>query len=84
MTSWGRPYLELEDLGNNLLIQWIFNKTSASARVEPRYNKSLCNRASDRSWKKKSNFAGFLGKNSQKNWQISWEFLGQTSPKSNR
>ena len=33
--------------------------------------------------KNKSNFAGFLGTNSQKNWPISWEFLGQTSPKNN-
>ena len=27
-------------------------------------------------WKKKSNFVGFLETNSQKNWPISWEFRG--------
>ena len=37
----------------------------------------LLSRASDRSRKKKSNFAGFLGTNLR-------EFSGQTSPKSNR
>ena len=36
-------------------------------------------RASDRSWEKKSNFAGFLGTNSQK---ILQNFSGQTSLKS--
>ena len=36
----------------------------------------LC-RASDRLWKKKSNFTGFLGKNSRKNHPISWEFHGK-------
>ena len=41
-------------------------------------------RASDRSRKKKSNFAGFLGTNSRKNRPISREFSGQTSPKSSR
>ena len=41
-------------------------------------------RASERSRKKKSNFAGFLGTNSRKNRPISREFSGQTSPKSNR
>ena len=35
----------------------------------------LC-RASDRSWRKKSNFTGFLGTNSRKNHPISWEFHG--------
>ena len=33
-------------------------------------------RASDRSQEKKSNFAGFLGTNSQKNWPILREFHG--------
>ena len=33
-------------------------------------------RASDRSWKKKSNFAGFLGTNSWKNRPILLEFRG--------
>ena len=42
------------------------------------------NRASDRLWKKKSNFVGFLGTNSRKNRPFLREFLGQTSPKSNR
>ena len=46
--------------------------------------KTLCKRgyylvrASDRSWKKKSNFAGFLGTKSRKNRPISREFSGQT------
>ena len=31
-------------------------------------------RASDRSQQKKSNFAGFLGTNLQRNWVILWEF----------
>ena len=31
-----------------------------------------------------SSFAGFLGTNSRKNWPISQEFSGQTSPKSNQ
>ena len=51
-------------------------------------NKLVCNpsktRASDRWRKKKSNFAGFLGTNSRKNWLISPGFSAQTSPKSNR
>ena len=42
------------------------------------------NRASDNSWKKKSNFAGFLGTKSQKNWPISREYSGQTWLESNR
>ena len=37
---------------------------------------SLC-RASDRSWKKKSNFAGFLGTKSRKTRPISQEFWGK-------
>ena len=44
----------------------------------------LLSRASDRSRTKKSNFAGFLGTNSQKNHPILREFSGQTSPKSNQ
>ena len=44
----------------------------------------LLSRASDRSRTKKSNFAGFLGTNLQKNRPISQEFSGQTSPKSSR
>ena len=51
-------------------------------------NKLVCNpsktRASDRSWKKKSNFAGFLGTNSRKNWLISREFSGKLHQKCNR
>ena len=47
-------------------------------------NNNNNNRASDRSWKRKSNFAGFLGTNSRKNRPIVREFSGQTSPKSNR
>ena len=31
-----------------------------------------------------SSFVGFLGTNSRKNWPISQEFSGQTSPKSNQ
>ena len=34
-------------------------------------------RASDISWKKKQNFAGFLGANSRKNRPISWDFRGK-------
>ena len=37
---------------------------------------NIFNRASDSSWKKKSNFAGFSGTKSQKNRSISWEFHG--------
>ena len=48
---------------------------------------STLTRASDRSRKKKANFAGFLGTNSRKKLAdfagILWEVLGQTSPKSN-
>ena len=44
---------------------------------------SLC-RASDRSWKKKSNFVGFLGTKSRKTRLILREVLGQTWPESNR
>ena len=47
----------------------------------------VVSRASDRSRKKKANFAGFLGTNSRKKLAdfagILWEVLGQTSPKSN-
>ena len=38
---------------------------------------STLTRASDRSRKKKSSFAGFLGTNSRKNWLISREFCGR-------
>ena len=37
---------------------------------------SILTRASDRSRKEKSNFVGFLGTNSRKNWPISREFCG--------
>ena len=47
--------------------------------VNPKYS-----RASDRLWRKKSNFVEFLGTNSWKNWPISWKFLGETSPSSNQ
>ena len=40
------------------------------------YGQYLITRASDRSRKKKSNFVGFLGTNSRKNWPISQEFHG--------
>ena len=36
-----------------------------------------CTRASDISWKKKQNFAGFSGANSQKNRPISRDFCGK-------
>ena len=47
--------------------------------VNPKYS-----RASDRLWRKKSNFAGFLGTNSWKNWQILRKFSGQTPLSSNK
>ena len=37
---------------------------------------STLTRASDRSRKKKANFAGFLGTNSRKNWPIWGNFVG--------
>ena len=61
-------------------VSHLFSYENCSRQVFPRYS----HRAADRSRKKKSNFAGFLGTNSQENRPISREFSGQTSPKSNR
>ena len=44
----------------------------------------VVSRASDRSRKKKANFAGFLGTNSRKNRRFRGNFWGQTSTKSYR
>ena len=44
----------------------------------------VVSRASDRSRKKKANFAGFLGTNSPKNRRFRGNFWGQTSTKSYR
>ena len=51
---------------------------SAANQQYPNNEKISLSRASDRSRKKKSNFAGFLGTNSRKNRPISREFWGQT------
>lgn len=66
--------LPLSDKLTKIHARNLWNKGSGS-------RKTAINRASDGSWRKKSNFARFLGTNSQKNQR---EISGQTLPKSNQ